>query len=210
MRRCVTLLLLVCLVSTLALTPTTTEAVAINLRNNGKSSAVGVLSTSAELVAEPVTNDKDKKDSAPPPPAQPTAEKNIGTREKVLGKYHELPEEARYFLAAIGILFGLALGLFGYQLLRTTIFALCGFMSGAMIYVILERSLAEGVHNRAAIVYIASGVVGVVFGLICLYYTALALVFIGASLGVVLAVVLDPVALRFMYVQPGFFVFCFT
>lgn len=190
--RVATLLFSLLVGTTAFLSTTPTHAVAINLRSNDKSSSLGVLAASVEQVHTStleVNNQVEKINST-----------TIVNKAKDKAEdYHELPEWARYSAGVGGIILGLTLGLFGYQFIRTTIFAVCAFVCGSLMYGVLEGSLAADVENRVVIVYGSAAVVGIIFGAIFLYYTKIAFFFIGASLGIMIAVVIDPVALRYIW-----------
>jgi len=110
-----------------------------------------------------------------------------------------LPSWVIYLICAIGIVVGLIECFYGYRFFYVTVFFICGFIGAVIITLILEASLAQTVANRAAIIAGVGLAVWIVFGIICVFLIEFAIFLMGASIGVIIALVLNEPLIQYIW-----------
>lgn len=113
--------------------------------------------------------------------------------------YAELPHWAQITVCVVSILIGLVLLFKGYAFLGFALFLVCGVFFSVLLFGILNATIAESASNRAAIIWGVSASVGLLCGLLCGCNPKIGGFVLGASAGVFLAVMLNPVALHYIW-----------
>ena len=80
-----------------------------------------------------------------------------------------------------------------FQVLRVLV---CGYLGGQICWQILSALLGDEAGNRDTILYVSSGVAGIVGGMMGLHWLPIAIFVMGFSVGGMLAVALNPVVLH--------------
>ena len=97
-------------------------------------------------------------------------------------------------IAVGGILLGCVLLTHGYKLFKFGIFCVCGYFVGSIVWQILLAMLADDA-KKDTLLYVISGVSGVIGGLMALYWLPVAVFMMGFAVGAMLAVALNPIIL---------------
>ena len=184
----------------LAFAPSNNVVRAIQLRHgsgNGALSTGGTQSTlqAKFLLAEPTKEQK------------PSPQIGVGTTanslpeavDKLKEDYGNLPRWLQIVLCVVGIVVGLVLVFAGYHFFKLSIFLITGGLVGVLMFVILDHSFSDSVHNKVAIVYGISVGVGLLAGVVAVCLIRAAVFAVGAAAGVLLAVFLNPVALKYVW-----------
>ena len=121
---------------------------------------------------------------------------NITTPDDI---WKQLPDWLRYTIGIVIAIVGLVITFYGVRLLPLSVFLLGGFIAAAFMYAILAAAVSNDDPNKTAIVYGSSFGTWLVVGILLACCIRLAVFVLGASLGVVTALVLNPIALKYVW-----------
>ena len=99
-------------------------------------------------------------------------------------------------ISVFSILIGTILLTHGYKFFKFGVFAVCAYLSGQICWQILLAALADNDASKDTFLYVCSGVVGVIGGLMAIYWLPIAIFAMGFAVGGMLAVALNPVILH--------------
>ena len=97
------------------------------------------------------------------------------------------------------LIVGLIINFYGVRLLPLSVFILGGFIAAVITYGILAASVPNTQSQKSIIVYATSLSVWFLAGIILACCTSLAVFILGAALGAVVALVLNPIALKHVW-----------
>jgi len=121
---------------------------------------------------------------------------NITTPEQI---WQTLPSWLRYTFGAIIIAVGIVITFWGVRFLPLSVFLIGGFIAAVILYVILAVSVPNDNSQKTAIVYGSTLGMWVVAGILLAFCVKLAVFILGASLGAITALVLNPIALKYVW-----------
>lgn len=121
------------------------------------------------------------------------------TETKLLTKIDQLPEWAQILIGTLGIIIGLAMTLQGFKFFKVSLFFVTGFTGALIVGYVIDQILADDLDNRIAILWGVSVGFGAIFGSLCVYFFRIGVFVAAASVGVILAMVLNPFALRYIW-----------
>jgi hypothetical protein len=112
---------------------------------------------------------------------------------------NSLPLWAKYLVCAIGILIGLIEIFVGYRIFHISVFFVCGFIGALLMTLILEGSLADDTVNREWIILGVALATWVLFGMLCVFLISFTIFLMGASIGVIIALILNAPLLQYAW-----------
>lgn len=112
---------------------------------------------------------------------------------------HNFPLWLAYTIAVVGILIGLFENMFGYKYWALTVFIVCGYICGSIVYAIVLSAVSYDDPNIYWYAYGAGAGAGLIGGLVFSALHKFAAFLIGAGLGVILAYFLQPLALAWIW-----------
>ena len=102
----------------------------------------------------------------PSPTKSPTPKSTLG-----------IPRWLQITVCVFAMFVGLLLMLVGYRLFRVSVFIICGFVAGSLMFGILDAAIKDSVHNKVAITYGVSVPIGFIAAMICACFPKLGIFF---------------------------------
>jgi hypothetical protein len=125
-----------------------------------------------------------------------TNQSNITTPEDL---WKQLPTWLQYTFGIIIALLGLVITFYGVRFLPLSVFLLGGFIAAVIMYAILASSVPNSNEQKTAIVYGSSAAVWLVAGVIFACCIKIAVFILGAAIGAIVALVLNPIVLKYVW-----------
>jgi hypothetical protein len=114
-------------------------------------------------------------------------------------QWQVLPQWEQITFGVIILVLGCIIISFGYRLLSLSVFILGGFIAAVFMYGILGATVPDSNPDKSAIVNWTSLGTWVVFGIVCACCLQFAIFVMGFAAGVILALVLNPIALQYVW-----------
>lgn len=140
-----------------------------------------------------------------------------GNFTQPLDEWKRLPQWLQITVGLIVMLVGLLITFFGVRYLAVSIFLMGGFLAALIMWAILAASIPNSNPDKTAIVYSTAGASWLLFGCIFACFVNLAVFVLGFTVGAILSLALNPVALKFVWPEEPianmlifFFVFGFV
>ena len=121
------------------------------------------------------------------------------TGQAAVAQWAQLPDWARYLLGIVLAVVGLVLVLAGYRLLPLTLFVVGGGIAAVIMFIILAGVVPDARPDKTTIVFWTCFGTWIAFGLLFACLIALAMFILGFAGGAILALVLNPVALKYVW-----------
>jgi len=114
-------------------------------------------------------------------------------------EWKALPDWLRYLSGSILILLGLILTFYGVRFLSFSLFLMGGFIAAVIMYGILGATVSNDDPNKTAIVYGTAFATWILVGVILMCFLSLAVFILGFALGAIVALVLNPIVLKYVW-----------
>lgn len=113
--------------------------------------------------------------------------------------WDNLPQWAQIVMSVAIMVLGLINVYYGYRFLPFSFFMIGGFIVFIIMLGILSAAISDSDPNKTAIVFGVSVACWVIAGLLFVILSKVAVFFLGAAVGVVIAIVLNPICLHYVW-----------